>query len=236
MFTEEFLRSLSGDPILDMQRICEQILSEIPTKKYSSRDEQYIELLDATGLFLLLVEVHKLDFHLPNLTSDIGSNINLLMDFYRTIKRKIDVDASTLIIARAKVKYSILTETIFVYEFSDGDLKRIQQLINELRDIISESKEIGDDHKRRLLKKLEKLQSELHKKMSDLDRFWGILGEAGVILYNLGVNAKPMIDRIREIIYIVWRTQSMAEELPSDAPFSLLSFDDKKGNNIKNEK
>jgi hypothetical protein len=57
--------------------------------------------------------------------------------------------------------------------------------------------------------------SELHKKVSDLDRFWGLIGDAGVVVGKLGENAKPIVDRIREIADIVWQTQSRAEELPS---------------------
>lgn len=92
---------------------------------------------------------------------------------------------------------------MFLYEFSDGDIKRIQTLINELRNLISNTKELENNHKSRLLKRLEKIQSELHKKISDIDRFWGLVGEGGVVLAKLGENAKPRVDRIREIAEIV---------------------------------
>jgi hypothetical protein len=104
----------------------------------------------------------------------------------------------------------------FFYEFTDGDISRIQVLLNELREIISSSAEFDEKHKRRLLKRLESLQSELHKKMSDLDHFWGLVGDAGVVLGKFGQDAKPLVDRIKEITKITWRTQSRAEELPSD--------------------
>lgn len=53
--------------------------------------------------------------------------------------------------------------------------------------------------------------------MSDLVRFWGLVGDAGVVLAKLGDDAKPIVDRIREIADIVWQTQGRAEELPSGA-------------------
>jgi hypothetical protein len=80
-----------------------------------------------------------------------------------------------------------------------------------------------ESHKQRLLKRLETLQRELHKKVSDLDKFWGLVGEAGVVLGKFGKDAKPIVDRIREIAGIVWRTQAHTEELPSDTPIPLLS-------------
>ena len=103
----------------------------------------------------------------------------------------------------------------FAYVFTDGDLARIQKLINELRKLITQSKDFEDNHKERLLKRLENLQSELHKRMSNLDKLWALLPEAGVALGKFGENAKPFADRICEIAGIAWRAQLRAEELPS---------------------
>lgn len=97
-----------------------------------------------------------------------------------------------------------------------------QTSINELRDLISGSEVIEENHKQRLLKRLERLQSELHKKMSDLDRFWGFVGDAGVVMGKFGEDAKPFTDRIKDIMNIVWRTQARAEELESGSPNPFL--------------
>ena len=59
--------------------------------------------------------------------------------------------------------------------------------------------------------------------MSNLDRLWGLIGEAGVVLGKFGKDAKPLVDRIREITQIAWRTQARAEELPSGTTLPLLS-------------
>ena len=70
---------------------------------------------------------------------------------------------------------------------------------------------------------MEKIQSELHKKVSDLDRFWGLIGDAGVVIGKFGNDAKPIVDRIKEIADIVWRTQSRSEELPSGTTTPFLN-------------
>lgn len=110
----------------------------------------------------------------------------------------------------------------FFYEFTDGDINRIQILINELRNEINESDLFEEDHRSRLLKRLERLQAEMHKKMSDIDRFWGLIGDAGVALGKFGKDAKPIVDRIKELSQIAWRTQSRAEELPSGSHNPLI--------------
>ena len=109
----------------------------------------------------------------------------------------------------------------FLYTFSDGDVKRIEVLINQLRELIMTTEDLQEDHKSRLLKKLEKLQSELHKTMTDLDHFWGLLIEGGVVLQLLGEKAKPILDCIKEISEIVWLAQAIATGLPSNAPLQL---------------
>ena len=113
----------------------------------------------------------------------------------------------------------------FFYEFTDGDLKRIQAIINELRDQIGESDLFEEDHRRRLLRRLEALQSEMHKKMSDVDRIWGLVGDAGIAIGKFGKDAKPFVDRIKELSQIAWKTQARAEELPSSITNPLLEND-----------
>ncbi len=122
-----------------------------------------------------------------------------------------------------KEKYLIHFGQSFAYEFSEEGLDRIQILINELRDLISDSNTIDENHKLRLLKRLENLQLELHKRVSNLDRFWGFVGDAGVVLGKFGKDVKPIVDRIREMLGIVWRTQAKSEELESNAENLLLN-------------
>ena len=39
--------------------------------------------------------------------------------------------------------------------------------------------------------------------MSDLDRFWGFVGDAGEVIGQLGKDAKPFTHRIKDIMNIV---------------------------------
>lgn len=114
----------------------------------------------------------------------------------------------------------------FFYEFSQGDLDRVQELVNELRFEIAKNEDLESDHRERLMRRLEKLQTELHKKVSSLDRFWGLIGDGGVVFGKLGKDAKPMVDRIREIAEIVWQTQARTEELPSGTLPPLIGKDE----------
>jgi hypothetical protein len=94
-----------------------------------------------------------------------------------------------------------------------------------LRDLIGKDERFEEDHRRRLLTRLEDLQRELHRRLSNLDRFYGLIGDAGVLLGKFGRDAKPFVDRIREMLEIVWRAQANAENLPASARPALLTTD-----------
>ena len=111
----------------------------------------------------------------------------------------------------------------FFYEFTESDFEKVQVLVNELRDLITKSEDFEPGHKRRLLRRLEKLQAELHKKMSNLDMLWGLIGDAGVVLGKFGEDSKPFVDRIGEILQIVCRIQAKAENVQKFLPLNLLT-------------
>lgn len=100
-------------------------------------------------------------------------------------------------------EYVALFSRVSVYEFSDSDFKRVHDLIRELRDLIRASTLITDDHKRRLLRRLEAMHAELHKKTSDIDRFWGFIGEAGIAMRKFGEDLSPISERVLELGGIV---------------------------------
>ena len=124
-------------------------------------------------------------------------------------------------------RFEVLLGKAFAYTLTEADLSRIQTLVNELRDLIVTSERFQEDHKRRVLDRLEGLQQELHRRISNLDRFYGLIGDAGVLLGKFGHDAKPFVDRIGEIVQIVWRSQANAEQLPASAKPALLTSEPK---------
>lgn len=142
-----------------------------------------------------------------------------------TISQLEDYASSQLrseLIQAAERRFEPFLEENFFIEFTDGDLDQIQQAINELRELLTKSDLFEDEHKQRLLKRLEVVQSELHKKVSDIDKIWGLVGDAGIALGKFGKDAKPFQELITKIGKIGWRAQARAEQLPSDAITPML--------------
>jgi hypothetical protein len=100
-------------------------------------------------------------------------------------------------------EYVALFSRVSVYEFSETDFKRVHELVRELRDLIRGSSLITEEHKRRLLRRLEAMHAELHKKTSDIDRFWGFIGEAGIAMRKFGEDLSPISERVLELGGIV---------------------------------
>lgn len=183
--------------------------------------EDYIDAYSAIEAFITANNL-KDKYKPPELSNDKENNIKLIKAYYSFIHIELELVKNANIIESSKFKYQSKLNNIFCYKFTDGDLKRIQELINELRDQITGSELFAANHRERLLLRLEGLQKELHKRVSNLDKFWGLVGDAGVVIGKFGNDVKPIVDRIKEITQIVWRTQASSEELPSGSSMPML--------------
>jgi hypothetical protein len=100
-------------------------------------------------------------------------------------------------------EYMALFAKVQVYEFSEPEFKRVHELANELRELIRNSSLITEVHKRRLMRRLEAMQGELHRKTNDIDRFWGFLGEAAITMRKFGEDLRPVSERVMELSRII---------------------------------
>lgn len=218
LLNDDFITNFCADPINKTSTLIELVEATL-SQGEDWTDSDYEVLIEAYAFVSEAIASNTLPLKMqpPPISGKSSKDCRTIVDFLRAIKERSGVERTRLQLETFQTKFKSALGGGFSYEFSQGDLERVQTIINELRDNISAIKNLDEDHKQRVLKRLEKLQSELHKKVSDLDRFWGLIGDAGVAIGKLGQDAKPIVDRIREITDIVWKTQSRAEELPSGA-------------------
>jgi hypothetical protein len=225
IFSEDFLEKLKTDPLNGTVEMVAIIRSELTNDPREWYDSEYQVLLEAYALICEIAESNLLQINRPpfDISGNMSEDCKKINAYLSAIEGHCVSEASKLKVGSFRNHFKVFLSAGFTYEFSQGDLDRVQVLINQLRDLISKTTGLEKDHQRRLLARLEKLQAELHKKVSDLDRFWGLIGDAGVVLGKLGQDAKPIVDRVKEIADIVWQTQSRAEELPSGTQIPLLT-------------
>ena len=232
IFDEEFLSRLPDESMSALVAICNRFnIFNDSLGSHLEELDNYDKYLEAYALIQSIVSAFEIKspVDIPTLSDERSQNIKTIQHFLITLQESASKEADKIITNNALEKSRAVFDGFFgkaiVYEFSEGDLDRIQEIINQLRKIVTKSKSIEDSHKSRLLKKLEKLQSELHKKVSDLDIFWGLVGEAGVAIGKFGKDAQPFVERVQEIVRIVWNVQARAEELQSGIVNKLLSED-----------
>ncbi len=196
--------------------------SSIHTEHKSSLLPHYKEYVEYYSLFEAYLKSKDYSFTPLGFVINKEQNIGAIVSFFSMQRTALQVRLDIDFVKDTRERFDIIFSNSFSYEFSDGDLKIIQNQINEIRDLINSSEWFTDDHKQRMLKRLEKLQSELHKKVSDLDKFWGFFVDASIVFGIVGENAKPFFDRIKDLMDIIWRTQARAEELPSNAQIPFL--------------
>lgn len=222
-FSDEFIEKIKGDPVTGVVDICNMAIDYV-NRQPEWTQESHEVLQEALALILEMheSELIRVGISPPRQDDSFQADSQYIISFIQDVLKEFTAEASQLRLQSFRSHFRTSLGNSFAYEFSQGDLNRIQELINNLREMISKSDLFEHEHQQRLLRRLEKIQSELHKKVSDLDRFWGLVGDAGIVIGKFGNDAKPICDRIVEIANIVWRTQSRAEELPSDSPMPFL--------------
>jgi len=218
LFDDEFIGALRDDPVRGTIALCDRTISQFDFQNTDGwTDEDFSILIESYSLLVEVIEAGLLPIKLryPAIDNGGAEDCPKLYKYLTEIRQLCTSEETKLRVASLRNRFRASLGTGFTYEFSQGDLEKVQGLVNQLREMIAATTSLEREHQQRLLRRLEKLQAEMHKRMSDLDRFWGLIGDAGVVLGKMGTDAKPIVDRIREIADIVWQTQSRAEELPS---------------------
>ena len=221
LYSDELLESLKHDPLAGVKEACELALQALAddTQDWTSSELEALEEADVLMSELKAAELLPVPYSVPPLPGDAsrGKRAAAIRSTLIGVLKSLETLELQARRERLASRFRVGIGAKFSYEFSQGDLDRIQSLLNDLRSLVSASEKFKPEHQQRILVRLETIQRELHKKVSDLDRFWGLVGDAGVMLAKLGNDAKPIVDRVREIADIVWNTQGRAEELPSTA-------------------
>ncbi|MBN2269511.1 MAG: hypothetical protein JXN61_02795 [Sedimentisphaerales bacterium] len=234
MFEEKFLKELPQDSAEAGKIVCDLFFdwhARMDQKQMLKNFDKYVRALAFGHVFVEAYDLPRTGHTIDYKAGATTGNINSVVSFFQASKYHVNEvlthRATSKAFEEAKQRYGAAIGKAVIYQFSDSDFERVQDLINEMRDLLTKSTDFEEDHKLRLLKRLKKLQAELHKKMSNLDSLWGLIGDAGVALGKFGENVRPLTDRIGEILRIVSRTQAKAEDIQKGLPLRLLEDGDK---------
>jgi len=221
LYTDDFLESLPDQTWLGLKQICDHFLTFDNSLEDFQRADNYDSYLEALALVESYTEARGLNFNRKPPIGTADKTIDLIRSSIFGLCRTVETKLAEITLEEAKERFKDHLNGAFLYEFSDGDLKRIQDILDLLRCEISASTSVEESHKQRILEKLEKLQSELHKKESNLDKYFGIAGEILALVRKSGDAALPWAKCVKEILSIVWQAQLRFYELPSSLPMDI---------------
>ncbi|PHX38900.1 hypothetical protein AO284_01995 [Pseudomonas sp. NZIPFR-PS2] len=224
--SDELVARVNDEPIPVARQVCRDLTREIKSFNGENADS----CLEFVLFFTSLKENKLFDFvaAIPEI-KDAKIIKGQTTAFCNALTAELDaIITHETALARQREIEARFTRGIdksFGYEFTGGDFTKLQDMVNRLRELISNCADLGADHKLRMLKRLERLQSEMHKKVSSLDQFYNLAIEASVVARIVGENAKPIADIAKAIMGIAWRTQSHTVGLPSDTQAPMLTHD-----------
>jgi len=205
-FPPKLLQSLPSDNIEALAALCGEFERfDGHARQLPDHHGDYVEALSILRGFNIARETKLEPF--PEMGSQRHQNIASVTGYFNRLRDQVRTELSGRYskgyFETKTEEYVALFSRVSVYEFSETEFKRVHELVRELRDLIRGSSLITDEHKRRLLRRLEAMHAELHKKTSDIDRFWGFIGEAGIAMRKFGEDLAPISERVLELGGIV---------------------------------
>jgi len=220
IFSKSFIDSLPDDNDEALYMICNQYYISLQGANDEMKVKKYYKVILKAYAFLKVILRTRGIGGLYNyeIICDPYTDINKIEKIFNKIgadaKKSVETKERKSLFDKYSEEYDSLIDSGLKFEFSESNLEEIQALINQLRDEIQKSHVLPEGHRVRLLRRLEKFQSELHKTMSNLDTFWSFFGDAGAVLGKFGKEVKPLVDQIREIAKIITSCLAASQGLP----------------------
>ena len=211
LFPDEWLLQFN-DPYERIHAVATRYLEHVKANNGSMRSSHHIEAA-MLGKHFVFNEGFPLMAGFPNfkvggITPQARDYIVSMHEWLRDYSAlRLDRDATERADSLEE-HFQILLDNDLGYDLSDQQLIDLRRWVTELQAKISGTCALSEHRRERLLKRLEKLQLELHTKLSSLDRLYGTTMEVVVVAQTLGDLSQSVIDIAAKIFGIVWAVHS----------------------------
>lgn len=235
IYDDAFVANLPDDRWEALAQVCSRFIEWFKPIEGNTQFDQHGLIVDAYALLRTLISHHKEHLKgIPDSYTVHGNredDVNTIVAQFNSINKKahevLGNRSAAQHFAVSSERYEAMLAGELRIEFHDDEIKQLQVLINELRDAISGCESLEANHKYRLLRRLERLQTELHKEVSNLDSMWMFIGDAAFVLGQAAEDAKPIFGGIRAIMKIARIAMGRTHGLPAGAIQDFL-LEDKK--------
>lgn len=225
VFDHAWVANLPDDPWEAVAQVCSHFLEWFSRLPDGALSDHYVAIMDAYALLCALISRHKEHIKgiedpyqvMGNHQADVDTILARFNSANTRAQQVLFSRSSTQHFTASSERYEAMLAGELRIEFHDDEIKQLQILINELRDAISGCESLEANHKYRLLRRLERLQKELHKEVSNLDSMWMFIGDAAFVLGQAAEDAKPIFGGIRAIMKIARIAMGRTHGLPAGA-------------------
>jgi len=205
-FKEELIHDNYGENqiIEHLENIIVDVLKGFEKESSIDRKEA-LKALQLINLFCDAYDLEQIDLSGLSLISSSSSDfLNILRDYLDDLLRN----------------HITLYNNPFLKQKSNLTNEQrlnIQELLNKLRDAVESEQNITEEHKRRILKKINEMQMELNKKISDLDYLGGkIMSILKGIKYTQEKIVSPLLKDATELAKAINRMESTEGGIPEN--------------------
>jgi hypothetical protein len=219
MFDKGYMLGLPKNRVLAAYQICDDLFEEVKKTRFLERPVPRIAMLsDSEVREAQLILQELLQEKAPKISEDVSlksDDISSLISGAMRSGRNSRISWIQRVHRQLKARILVLhvdeEETVereLLVFFQEEDVRRINELLSEVRVLVRDNSDLSVDHKRRLLRIANNFQAELEKPTSSFRIFLNGFVEASEALGEAGQKAKPAFDRIREILGIAERNFS----------------------------
>ncbi len=186
--------------------------SAIPTSNEHKHIEDYIRdyamfsaIIDNIGLRFKLIDTTK---NANDIIKNFVSRIRSLQLKARSIHLSNVYEETSSSFSKNDIVYNTL------FEATEKDVSIIIENISNIRIVLLETHEIEEQHRLRLLNKLDSLQSEFHRSISRVDVFLAFILDLGDTIGGFGKKIEPAIESAERIKKLIYGKQEGQRQLP----------------------
>jgi len=221
ILSAEKIAKIPNEPFLGVEHICNLFNSFDEYAGNNPEDIDGSHFLEYWMLLKVFCAKHGLKFE--QLDQRPPENpYNEVRRVFSEVQGSVQAKITEIRLEEAEAFFSAQLGVGTTYELSDADVEEINRKLGELRQLIVASEDLEEGHRTRILKRIEALQGEIHKRQSNFDKAIGTMAEVLTAVKKVGDAAAPWARIARDICAILFMAQGRSIGLPSSADTNLL--------------
>lgn len=217
LFSHDFLADLKHEPVAGCLKVCSTVFGRLSKDDAAWTDSDHRLLCEAYAVVSALVEGGLLPVKLdaPAVRGRTADDCSALRQYLEQAVRLCREVQTRQRLDQLKLSVRWSMGLGVQYAFGATELKRLKELAHQMDAALVQGEALPDGLTQRLRARIARLLADLRPALPDMDRFWGLMGDARVIRASGNTQARQLAGWLGEMSDIVWHAQARAEGLPA---------------------